>query len=456
MAKITTRAGLNVGTELTVNETTRIITLNVAGNLVAKDGVTWQALYSKLVELWATATYQDSPFPCAAIDSRSGQFLMGFDGAKYNNWTFASGATRTYLRDGGWNEYTPTSPASDGTSTTGTLARQYAGFVGLADGFPAGAQFYYQTTSNGPATNFTYTDKPNEGIQVFGDASNGNFDTRTFLKVFCREYNYTYDDAVLGDIEDTVTSAWKVPLPLKVAAETKIQVNDAGITAAPYDGIVVEFFATDQARVINGVSRNFRKIIAGNGGTLEQIYTKMQFQLRQNSDIDAGAGTVTGKTADQLCYFAGDTLYTTTGVFIDGVLSADSNRVVFVDQLGIQRTNPYVAAGAIAFNAALVGGGSYRMFFATNPTGDWGTATAVTVNDATATPITGSISASAISFTFDYDGNVQGGRTAGVDAPVVLVAVRPGFGKYVLATGTLTRSKAISFVLVAEQERAYV
>ena len=40
MAKITTRAGLNVGTELTIDETLRTFTLNVAGNLVAKDGVT--------------------------------------------------------------------------------------------------------------------------------------------------------------------------------------------------------------------------------------------------------------------------------------------------------------------------------------------------------------------------------------------------------------------------------
>ena len=46
MAKITTRAALNVGTELTIDEPNRTFTLNVAGNLVAKDGVTLQALFS--------------------------------------------------------------------------------------------------------------------------------------------------------------------------------------------------------------------------------------------------------------------------------------------------------------------------------------------------------------------------------------------------------------------------
>lgn len=56
MAKITSKIAINVGTELTVDETARKITLNALGNLVAKDGVTWQALYSKFVNLWATAT----------------------------------------------------------------------------------------------------------------------------------------------------------------------------------------------------------------------------------------------------------------------------------------------------------------------------------------------------------------------------------------------------------------
>ncbi|MGL5001639.1 MAG: hypothetical protein ACRDAM_01735, partial [Casimicrobium sp.] len=395
MAKITTRAGLNIGTELTVNETARTITLNVAGNLVAKDGVTWQALYSKLVELWSTATYQDSPFPAYAIDARSGQFEIGFDGARYNNWRFANDATRSYMRDGGWSEYTPTTPGSDGTSATGTLARQYVGIVALASGFPAGSQFYYQRASGGAAANFTYVDAPNEGIQVFGDPTNGNFDNRTFFKIFCREYQYTYDDAVLGDVGESATGAFKVSLPISVASDLKITANDAAMSGAPYSGITVEFFGANQNRTIGGTAYPFRKIIQGNGGTLEQIYTKIQFQLRQNADIDSGAGTVNGKTADSLCYFVGDTLYTTQGVYIDGVLPADSNRVVFTDQNNVQRTNPFESAGVLSFNASLVGAGSsYRMFFTTltGAGNDWGEAGAVTVNNAAGSPITGLIS----------------------------------------------------------------
>ena len=459
MAKITSRAQLNVGTELTVNETARTITLNVAGNLVAKDGVTWQALYSKLVELWSTATYQDSPFPVYAIDARSGQFQIGFDGAKYNNWTFGDVQTRTYLRDGGWSEFTPTSPASDGTAASGTLARQYVGVVALASGFPTGSQFYYQRTSSSAPVNFTYNDAPNQGIQVFGDAANGNFDERAFFKMFCREYNYTYDDAVLADIGETGTGAFKISMPIAVSADLKITANDAAMTGEPYDNIDVEFFATNQNRLIGGINYPFRIIVDGNGATLEQIYTKVQYLLRQNADIDTGAGTVTGKTANSLMYFEGDTLKTTQGVFIDNTQAGDINRVVFLDQNSVSRAFPYVAAGQLNFNSFLVGAASnYRLFFKSLPgaTNDWGESGAVTVNDGSGSPITGSIGSASVAFTYDYDGNVQGGRTAGTDADVELIAIRPGTGKYVRVSGVLTRSKGIVLAAVAEQDRAYV
>lgn len=86
---------------------------------------------------------------------------------------------------------------------------------------------------------------------------------------------------------------------------------------------------------------------------------------------------------------------------------------------------------------------------------DYGEAGAITVNDASGTPITGTISAASIPFTYDYDGNTQGGYSGGTERPVTLIGIRPGSGKFVVATGTLTRSKAIALSLVAEQDRVY-
>jgi hypothetical protein len=545
MAKITSKASLNVGTELTVDETAKTFTLNVAGNLVAKDGVTLQALYSKFVDLWATSTYQDSPFPMYAIDALSGQFQFGTDGATFNGWKPADDATRQKLRDGGWSEY----------NAAGVLARQYVGIVGLGS-VSAGSQLYYQKTATGAPVNFTFDDQCNEGIQVYGnvaaDATTTTFDDRTFFKGFVREYGKKYKDSVLADTGKTTTGANIVNLLLSNENDLDIQVADGSIGTSPYSAINIKYFASAFQKDIDlaGTPRSFGIVvdvgthsgvdgagasaatsmtsaaagitisdyyggtltihngpakgvytISGSGGSatsvpldsgllgiasgasftlqraapvtanLQQIYTKIQYLLRQNSNINglASAGSVTGKTAVQQLNFVGSELKAGffaptnpngggTGVTIMGFATADKNSFTSYDNTAATRDYPYAAAGTISFNAPLVGAGSsYRLMF-TSPPGagnDYGEAGAITVNDASGAPITGSISASSIGFDYDYDGNTQGGYSAGTDRPVTLIGIRPGSGKFVAATGTLTRSKAISLSLVAEADRVY-
>lgn len=453
MAKLTSRTQLVVGTNLVINESAKTIQLlasadgSTTNGLIASDGVSWQALYSKLVDLWATAPYQDSPFGLYAIDSLSGQYAVGTDGSTYSGWTFNSDTTRQMLRDGGWSEF----------SVAGVLQRQYVGIVGLGT-VSSGAQLYYQRASTDAPTNFTFTNQCNEGIQVYGDATNGNFDKRSYFKGFVREYAKKYKDSVLADTGKTSTGANIVNLLLSNEDDLKIQANDAAMTGAPYNGITVTYFGSDQNKTIGGGSYPFRVVINGNGATLEQIYTKVQYLLRQDIDIDSGAGTVNGKTAAALLGFVGDTLQTTQGVFVENLLSTDTNRIEFKDQNNVTRTYPYTAAGTITFNAVLVGAGSsYRLMFSAPPGAgnDYGESGAVTVNDASGTPITGTISSGSVAFTFDYDGNTQAGFTAGTARAVTLIGVKPGTGKFAVATGMLTRSKGISLSLVAEQDRVY-
>lgn len=459
MAKITSKASLNVGTELTIDEPGRIITLNAAGNLVAKDGVTWQALYSKLVDLWATATYQDSPFPCYAIDALSGQFQIGTDGSTFSGWKFSdtdSNATRNMLRDGGWSEY----------SAAGVLLQQFSGFVGLGS-INSGAQPYYHLASTDAPTDFPFADQFNVGIKVFGDASHGNFDKRTYAKTFCREYGKKFKSSVLADTGATATGANKQNFLISNEDDLKIlgllgsnqATGDAAMAGAPYSGITIAYYTANQSRTINSVSCNFKIIIAGNGATLEQIYAKVQYLLRQGTDINTGgtAGSKIGKIQSDLLAFVGDTLVTANSVYIDNIQTADSNRIEFYDDGGTKRTNPYTAAGTMSFNSVLVGAGSaYRLMYSA-PAGagnDYGEAGAITVKNASGVDIAGTISAASIGFDFDYDNDALGG-TAGTDKAVTLIGIRPGSGKFAVATGTLTRSKGISLSLVAEQDRVY-
>ena len=57
--------------------------------------------------------------------------------------------------------------------------------------------------------------------------------------------------------------------------------------------------------------------------------------------------------------------------------------------------------------------------------------------------------------TFDYDNNVQGGRTPGTDADVTVIGLGPATGQYVRATATIGRSTTNSVSLVAALERNY-
>jgi hypothetical protein len=451
---------VNLGTDgnIWIDTTAKTFTFAVYGDLTsAKEGVTLQALYSKYIKLWETASYNKYAFPMYVIDAKSGQFNFGFDGGSYNGWKPADDATRQMLRDGGWNEY----------SNAGVLNRQYVGIVSLGD-VNTGAQLYYQRAAVDAPIDFTFDDEVNEGIQVYGDTTNGNFDKRTFFKAFAREEQKKYKTSTLADTGQTATGAYTVNVLLSNEDDLDVLVNDAGISSGIYTGINVSYYNTNQLRDLNSPSDDypFRIIVEGNNGTLQQIYTKVQYLLRQNSDINTSgnAGAVTGATADDLMYFVGPDLYCRQGVFIDNLNSNFLNNVYFIDHNGVPRQYNYASAGTINFNSYLQTGsaGYYRMYITDSVTGtdDYGTANAITLNDKDGSPIAGTIDAASKSFTFAYDTNTQGGRSVftspGGDVGITLVAGNKGYAKPVVITGTVTRSKGISFSLVAEQDRAYV
>jgi hypothetical protein len=504
----------------------------------AKEGVTIQSVYSKFIDLYTTSAYNKFEFPMYTIDAKSGQYIFGFDGGTYSGWKPADDTTRQMLRDGGWSEY----------SSAGVLNRQYVGIVSLGD-VNVGAQLYYQKTSGGAATDFTFDDEVNEGIQVFGDASNGNFDNRTFFKGYVREEAKKYKDSVLADTGQTATGAYTVNLLLSNEDDLDITDTDANVASIlPYTKINVKYFSSAYSRdVDSATNRNFGIVIdagtwsgvdgsapggasvlttaaggmttneyAGGtltlfegtnenvsfpivsntattitvtgtiavgsgmsfraapatplGASLQEIYTKVQYLLRQATDINSVAGAVTGKTASLLLNFVGPTLNAGffaptnpngggSGVIVEGLKDADINSINFYDNTAATRIYPYASAGTLNFNSVLTAGGTgyYRMYFTDLPGSlDYGLTGAVTVNDKDGNPIQGTITGSSISFTFDYTNNTQGGRTGGTPASVTVVAGNAGSAKPVVATGTITESKSVSITATAEQDRAYL
>ena len=289
-----------------------------------------------------------------------------------------------------------------------------------------------------------------------------------------------------------------------------------------------------------------------------EIYEKIQFQLRQASDINIyeGGGVVTGKTADSLATFVGPDLRFGqdtpinpegggSGVTVLGFDANDTNNLFFFDNTGTQYNYPFVAAGNILVNQNAVddtGPAEYVMYFEyterftdtdfavtassgatmtlTNTgsvdfsteitngdfiklagfateenNGQWEvtdagiTSTtldltkrfnsdepidesagatvsvdknpidsddAIVVNDNGGSPITGTIGGTTIPFDFDYDNNVQGGRTSPSTAVVIVRVLGTDVAVNAEGGADITRATGLSVTVTAPLERNYL
>ena len=80
---------------------------------------------------------------------------------------------------------------------------------------------------------------------------------------------------------------------------------------------------------------------------------------------------------------------------------------------------------------------------------------AVVVNDDGGSPITGEITAVSIPFDFDYTNNVQGGRTANVDADITVIALGKGGARWTQGQFTITQTTGQNFPINAANELVY-
>lgn len=203
--------------------------------------------------------------------------------------------------------------------------------------------------------------------------------------------------------------------------------------------------------------------VSGSARTTE-VYEAVQYYLRQATDIDADAtASVIGKTANSLLRFVGDTLVTSNGVYIDSFNTQDTNSIEFYDYSGTKRTFPYVAALTVNFGDNLQNDqyAKYWVFFENAGGNLYGTTSAIIVQDKDAVDMSGNVNPAwptkraFASHSFNYDSNVQGGRTAGTDANIVAVGIGLVTGQYVKTTGLIQKSTANAVALVSALERNY-
>lgn len=457
LVRSSSETDLGIDGNIWIDTVTQTISLDAFGSLedsglATENGVTLQAFYSYLKEEWKTdAALIKFPFPMVAITPEQFEFVDG--------WQPADIGTSNLFRDGGYAI----------KNANGTSAEEYVGAITLGT-IGASDQVYFQQELDGASTDIVLTGVVNQCVKVYGDGAGHGIDNasaldyRSYFKIFVREYQKLYSQSQLSDIGVSTFTYQAYRFPLANSDDLKITHDDTAVsTTLPYTDMGITYYAAPVSRTIGAGSYDFDVIIdadvAGDGNlpSVEEIYEFVQYSLRQNSDIDDGAGSVTGKTADSLLRFVGDTLVTSPGVYIDDFSSIDINRIEFYDKSGTLRVFPFVAAGSINFNDNLVSdsGAIYRMFFTDVNGNNFGDTDAILVQDTLSADIAGNITNSSVQFTFDYDGNIQGGRTPGTDAAVTVVAIGLDKAQYVKTTGTIAKTNANSFSLVASLERNY-
>jgi hypothetical protein len=133
------------------------------------------------------------------------------------------------------------------------------------------------------------------------------------------------------------------------------------------------------------------------------------------------------------------------------------------DALSVAHNFPYVAALTVNFGDNLQNDqySKYWVFFTNANSNLFGTTNAIIVQDNDDIEMTGDVNPAwptkrvSTSHSFDYDNNIQGGRTGGTDAAITVVGIGLSTGQYVIATGNIARSTANSVSLVAALERNY-
>ena len=520
--------GGDVGTDfisgVTFNVATKVITLApLTFGAVAADGLTGQALYSAAKIVWKnSSTYIKYPFPMEAITPEQFDFK--------NGWTLDttdSNVSRKSLRTCGWTEF---------NSAGSAVIQRWMGVVSLGTLGASDASYFQWDTD--AKTDFTFPDALNEGIQIFGDVSNGNFNYylgSNTLTLFNRIQSKLYSSATNISIGAPSLSYIVYRFPLQSAADLNITATDAhiawtdsvsatawsagvatftvaasadlfigsrvfltGSSVGAWDGaytvkakplgttftadVEVNPGSTSTATVtaIHGqittdltgttnvdvdgdtITEAFSKVAtdASTVATTAEIYEKLQYLLRQSTDIDSGAGSEIGNVYPSLAAFVGDLLQGVQGFFISGLNDNFLNNVSFIDDGTVVRNYPFISSGTITFGPnAGSGDFEYFMFYTSLPSGtntDYGEANATIVDDKDGNPITGTYSGSSVTFSFKYESEDAGGnRTAGVDAPITIVGLGLAGGQFLSVTSTITRSQGIGILLAPAQERNY-
>lgn len=515
MAKLIDPDSLNQGTEIVISTAARTIQLLEAGGLDntspgSTSGVTYQALYSFLKEEWKSdVSLNKYKFPIKMFTKTDGTFI--------NGWTFADATSRNLVRDAGYTEGSTQFAGIQSLGNFDSSLDQ--AYFSNAIGYGQPVTDFNKTGNLNESISITgFTGYLKKFLRISGKLySEYNLLTEQTLPLLEPVlYKFPLENSVdqkitIGDAAlDAATAPYN---GMKInylagtgfttaAATTYVAgavVKDglgrwafcttAGTVTTPGGGYASfggtsAWQAYDGEKQIGAVYYAFNRILTANNATDLEIYNWTQRQLRKATDINANDSisvgqrsgfVMNGNLAELALEYVGDTLKTRGGMLIEGFNTNSTNNIKFrpiVENTGgisattylplvatLEVNYPFVATGNLVFSANLVGepdlDTKFTMFFDNAGGNLFDSSNAIIVNDNSLVPITGEITSGVIAFDFDYDNNVQGGRTAGTDAAVSIVAQGLNGATWVLATSTITRAAGQTITVNADDERNY-
>lgn len=433
---------ITVEEQATINMTSRGGGASDPNPLIEDDGIMLEALYAfereqrRLDEtLRQYDPYFEGSFKFAgAYNLINGRKFDDGDGSATSNTV----DDRFKLRGSGWREL----------DAAGLLGRVYFGDRSLGN-IEALSQPYSQLVLNDVVTDFDKDGPIDEAVQVFGDnavdADTTTFDTRTFHALSVRTYEFNPDRKTLVDSGVSEMDGYSVGFalgetPHLTTLESAMPIAEV-YNAAPASQVGVWLNMTleqlDVAQTETGFNEadgDFTWVLNNpNAANLDEIVAYLDAISAVDADINAhGTNVTNGKQVGTWYTYSADGKIqprvddgsSGEGLFLEGLIGVDKQRVIFTDDADGTKTYPFFVSNIVTVGANAVADtlAWFHAFFrdgADNAPGggdDFGDAGAITVEDSGAVEVKGNVDSSGfrsgndIVFEFDYDGDTVGGN----------------------------------------------
>jgi hypothetical protein len=277
-------AGLTINTNAFANAGTKLFGLTVASTL--------QNFASYMLEQWIALgdtgeAYANKEFPIEANGPNSFTFRLGWE---WDLTTYANSISNL-SRDG--QRY---------MSAAGAVTASWAAI--LTSGALAGSQVRYQQSDAGTTVNAENTGEMDQLVQIYGDATHGNFDKTGYLVLKVQREGYDQAEAnvvtLYGTLEDQLYVVGLTP------AANGIATGDPALTITISQGTYTEDGKTFSVRIVDNVTpssgtdilRELRYNFAAGGAYQgEDAFNWHDLVQKNGSSFKTVRGTVYGTAA---------------------------------------------------------------------------------------------------------------------------------------------------------------